>query len=633
MIMRRKCFNLRSLRSLPAGSAGLAFAALLAAGCSGGESEFEDDYDWYVNGGSGSSSDYYVDSSAGDDLDDFTVEFDYSALTETETVPTDEADESYEDYVENSEFTKTITITYSDGGVQVEGSADDVTVTADGGDVTVNSAAKKVEYVLKGSSADGSFKIYSDKKFKLTLDGVSLTNPTGAAINIQSKKRVFLCLADGTTSTLKDGASYSKVDGEDMKACLFSEGQLLFSGSGTLNVTGLCKHGICSDDYIFVRPGAQINVSVSASNGLKANDAVIINGGVLNIEVTGTAAKGISCDGTMQVSGGRTTIITSGGGELDDDDVSACAGVKCDSTFLMTGGQLLLKSTGAGGKGLSTDAPLTISGGELRVITTGRQYVQGQLDTSPKGVKSDADLTISGGTVRVRTSGGEGSEGIESKANMLISGGLVEVSSYDDALNAAKSITISGGQIYAFSSNNDGIDSNGNLNISGGTVVSVGTQTPEGGLDSDEGIFTLTGGTVIGIGGDCTSPSTSASTQPAVMYKGTGTAGAYTSLLKSDGTPMLTYKTPVSYNQMTLLLSSPDMAKGGSYTLSAGGKVSGGTFFHGLTVGGTWTDGVSDTALTLSSMVTSAGSAGGGQQGMGGQQPGGMGGNPGHGGR
>lgn len=612
---------------------------MLAVGCSSGDDLFDNDDDYTNNDDSGNNGDsngnngnQYVDSSTGDDLESFTVEFDTSALTETETIPTDETADDYEDYVENSDFTQTVTITYSNGSASVSGDVDGVTVTTSGADVTVNSGAKKVEYVLKGSSSDGSFKIYSEKKFKLTLDGLTLTNPTGAAINVQSSKRVFVCLADGTTNTLTDGTTYNTVDGEDMKACFFSEGQLLFSGSGSLSVTGQYKHGICSDDYVFFRPGVNITVKATAGNGIKSNDAVIINGGVLNIETTATASKGISTDGYMEVNGGRTTIITSGGGELDDNDVSACAGVKTDSTFLMTAGQLLLKSTGAGGKGISTDQALKVSGGDIRVITTGKQYVYGNLDTSPKGIKSDADLTISGGTVKVRTTGGEGSEGIESKANMLISGGTVEVSAYDDALNASTSITISGGSIYAYSSGNDGIDSNGTLTLSGGTVVCAGTQTPEGGFDCDQNTFTITGGTIIGIGGDSSTPTTSACTQPVILYKGSGTAGTYTSLLNSDGTPLLTYKVPTTYNQMTMLISSADLSKGSSYTLSTGGQISGGTSFHGLTTGGTWTSGTSSESVSLSSMVTSVGN--GGNSGPGGQdggQPGGQGG-PGQGG-
>jgi len=600
----------------------LTVAAMLLAACSGSDDYAVDIPTIGTNNDNGGGE----TASAGDDLETFDIVLDTSALSETETIPAGD-----DDYVENSTFSNTIAISYSEGSASVSGSVDGVTVTVDGADVTVKSTAKKVEYVLTGSSAYGSFKVYSDYKLKLTLGGLTLTNPTGAAVNIQSKKRIFVCVADGTANTLADGTTYDKVDGEDMKGCLFSEGQLLFSGTGSLSVNANYKHGICSDDYILLRPGCNVSVTASQGNGLKANDGVTIRGGVLNVSVDGTAAKGISSDGFVEVGGGRTTIITTGGGEYDADegDVSACACIKADSTMTVTGGILNLKSTGAGGKGISTDMALNISGGEVNILTTGQQYVyRNNLDASPKGMKSDADLNISGGHIKVRTSGGEGSEGIESKATMNISGGTMEVSSYDDCFNASKAINISGGDIYAYSAANDAIDSNGTLSIGGGTIICSGTSTPEGGIDCDQSTFAITGGTLVALGGDNSTPTSSACRQPSLLYGGRGTAGSYIALLDSQGEPVVTFKMPRSYNQVSMLISSPQMSQGSSYTLSVGGTTSGGTSFHGLQSGNTWSGGTSQASVTLSSMVTSVGTGSGGNQ-PGGNQPGGGGGQPG----
>lgn len=613
----------------------LAIAAMALAACSVGE-EYEDDYfidNWDNNNGNIDNGGNASNDTSGDDLETFDISFDTSLLSESETIPTDESADNYDDYLENSTFSNTVTITYSNGSASYSGNVDGVTVAVNGADVTVTSTAKKVRYVLSGSCSDGSFKIYSDYKLQLTLNGLTLTNPTGAAINIQSKKRIFVDIADGTTNTLTDGSSYTTVDGEDMKACLFSEGQLLFSGSGALTVNGNYKHGICSDDYILFRPGNNIYVATSEGNGIKANDGVAITGGVLNVSVSGTAAKGISSDGYVAVSGGRTTIITTGGAEYDSDDkdVSACAGIKADSLMTVTGGTLNLKSTGAGGKGINTDMALNISGGTINILTTGKQYVySSQLDASAKGMKSDANLTISGGKIKVRTSGGEGSEGIESKAIMNISGGTIEVSSYDDCLNASNAINISGGKIYAYSSGNDAIDSNGTLSISGGTIICSGTTTPEGGIDCDQYTFAITGGTLVAMGGDNSTPTTSACKQPSIIYSGSGTSGTYIALLNSSSSPVLTFKVPRTYSQMSAIISSPSMSQGSSYTLSIGGTTSGGTSFHDLITGNTWSEGSSSTSVTLSSMVTSVGTGGGGNQGGGGgNQPGGGGGQPG----
>ncbi len=71
-------------------------------------------------------------------------------------------------------------------------------------------------------------------------------------------KRVFVEVKTETENYLADASSYSTVTGEDEKGCFFSEGQLIFSGTGALTVTGNYKHGICSDDYVRLRSGSNI---------------------------------------------------------------------------------------------------------------------------------------------------------------------------------------------------------------------------------------------------------------------------------------------------------------------------------------------------------------------------------------
>ena len=377
------------------------------------------------------------------------------------------------------------------------------------------------------------------------------------------------------------------------------------------------KSCIASDDYLMFRPGNIINLTGTAGNGLKANDAVTINGGVLNITVSATAAKGISCDGIVAIKGGRSTILTSGGAEYDSDenDATACSGVKSDSTFTMTGGKLLIKSTGQGGKGISGDQVVNIEGGEIRIITTGSKYTySNDIDTSPKGIKADGDLNIKGGTILVRTSGGEGAEGIESKAIMTFTGGVTEGSSYDDAINAASRIVFNDGKLYAFSSKNDALDSNGNMEFNGGVAICSGSSAPEGGFDCDNNTFKVTGGTLIGTGGATSTPS-SASTQPVMIYNGSLSSGAYLTIADSNGTNVMAYK--LSQSSSVTLVSCASLKKGSTFKLSSGATVSGGTDFCGLYTGATVSGGTSLYDVTLSSMVTSVGTSTGGGQGGG----------------
>ena len=567
------------------------------------------------------------------DLTGFDISVDKTALTETESIPSD-GDEA-EDYIENNAFSKEITIVFDGNHASSTGSVDGVAVTVSGADVIIKSSAKKVSYIVSGKTTDGFLKIYSDNKFKLNLNGVDITNPDGATINIQSKKRGYIVLAEGTENTLTDGTKYSDAtDDEDMKACFFSEGKMLFSGSGTLNVFANCKAGIRSDDYMLFRPGNNIYVNATAGNAITANDAIYIKGGVINVETSAAAGKGLSSDGTVQIDGGRTTAITTGTGEYDADeqDVSGCAGVKADSCFVMNGGMLCCKSTGAGGKGISTDQTLTLNDGTIKVITTGKQYVYGNLDTSPKGIKSDGAMYLKGGTVMVRCTGGEGSEGIESKSTMDISGGEIMSYCYDDAINSSGAMNISGGKVFAMGTNNDGIDSNSTLTVSGGVVIACGTTVPEGGLDCDENTFAVTGGTLIGIGGTTSTPTTGVTTQPVAIIGGNSISnGQYLTVADAGGNNIIAFKVPRDYTQQgfTLLVSSPDFSQGNSLVFTTGATVSGGNDFCGYVTDATVSGGTSLAALTLSSIITTSnvsGGMGGGNNGMGGGNGGGPGG-------
>ena len=555
------------------------------------------------------------------DVTSFTIALDKNALAESVNVDTND-----DDYIENTTFDKTITVTFSQSGnASVSGDENGI-VSINGNDViATNNTDQVIKYVLTGETSDGFFKLYSTKKQAIVLNGVSITNPDGAAINNQSKKRTFIVLNDGTKNYLTDGANYSDAtDSEDMKGCFFSEGQLIFSGSGYLEVDANCKAGIRSDDYVRTMPKANIWVDASSGNGIRGNEAVILTGGVVNINVTGTADKGISTDGEVRIEGGRTTIFTSGGYEYDSDenDYSACSGIKADSVININGGELNIKSTGTGGKGLNCDDEININDGVVRIITTGKRQKDSKGSVSPKGIKADGKITVSGGQTQVRLEGtGDGTEGIESKSEIHIEAGTVESYSYDDAINSAGNLYIDGGYVYARSYNNDAIDANKNLYINGGVVIAEGAGQPECGLDAAEQYKAyINGGTVIAIGGGMQAIDSS-SKQASIAIS--ASMGMKVGIL--DGSKaILAYTTPSSNSGTALMISSPSFKSGSSYTLRAGCEVSGGTSFYNLTTGCTIGSGSQSLDVTASTAVNGSmggGMGGGGNMGGGGGRP------------
>ncbi|MBR1474245.1 MAG: carbohydrate-binding domain-containing protein [Muribaculaceae bacterium] len=363
--------------------------AITATACVNDDTDFSD----LINGSGGS------DKPEEEVITPIDIALDYSDLVEADdVVVTDETDEAYSDYEENTDWSYTINVAYDGDQVTLSGNTSRVRSTVEGGHVVIRSTSNRVHYVLSGTSDNGSFKIYSENKFKLTLNGLTLTNPTGAAINNQGGKSLYLVLADGTSNTLTDGATYTDIAGEQMKGTLFSEGQVLVSGKGSLNIAGNCRNALVSDDYFRFRPGCKVNITCSTGHGIKANDGIIIDGGVLNIAVSGDGSKGIRCDSTMTVNGGRTTIIATGGvaitpaTDIAAADTSSCAGIKCDWPLTINGGSLLCKATGEGGKGINNVGDIVMTGGSVQVVTLGPKNL-----ASPKGIKSDGTLTMSGG--------------------------------------------------------------------------------------------------------------------------------------------------------------------------------------------------------------------------------------------
>ena len=503
------------------------------------------------------------------------------------------------DFVEDQTWSNTVIITWTENSATVSELPEGVSVVNENGYVTITSTAKHIEYMASGEGK-GQLKFYSDYKFKLSLSDLILACADGPAVNNQSSKSMYLVLSG--SNVLSDATTY-KESAEDQKAALFSEGQILVSGDGTLDVTGNCKHAIASDDYIRVREG-ELTLKSNAADGMHANDGIIINGGLLSINA---ASEGIQCDtSSVVISGGEISIVAAGdkgilayssidisGGTISVKSVDK--GIKSKAgNITISGGNISVTTTGDDGKGvLAKLGQFSMSDGVLTVNTSG---------SSAKGIKSVGDMTISGGTITVVCSGSSsssggwfappgggggpggggpgggnessGPEGIESKAALTITGGIVYAQSSDDAINSGGDLTISGGYVCAYSTGNDGLDANGDCIINGGVVYAIAAGSPEVGIDANSEQnkkLYVKGGTVIAIGGLERGSSISTKSTSVSWSKNTWYA------LYSGNDLAFVFKTPASGgNSMTLCTSS-------SPTVSAGVSVSGGTaLFNGM---------------------------------------------------
>lgn len=339
------------------------------------------------------------------------------------------------DLVESFTFTNTVAIAMNGITATITNPLSaGMNITQVGADIVIHSTTDNVEYVLSGTATNGSVRIYSDFKFKLTLNNANITNDNGPAINIQSEKAAYIVSAAGSTNTLIDGATYVKVGTEDMKGTIFSEGQLIFSGTGNLQITGNFKHGIVSDDHIRVR-SSNITVVNAKGDGIHANDYFVADGGTIKITTK---------DDGLQVEQGYA-IVNNGNITINADD----KGVTVDYA--------------------GTDPLIipyvNINGGALTVTSVG------------EALESKAAITINKGDIKLSSQ----DDGINAATAIYINGGNIFANSTaNDAVDSNGTFTMTGGKLVALGSiaPEGGIDCDANtLKITGGILVATGGTT------------------------------------------------------------------------------------------------------------------------------------------------------------
>ena len=564
--------------------------------------------------------------------------------------------------------------------------SEDFVVTIDGANVSIVSDAgiENLQYYLSGKTSDGSFSLESDSDFELILNGVDITSSTTVPLNLAKKVDREIIVADGTTNILTDNTD------SDGKAVVNTKGETKISGTGSLTVNASKKHGISSDyDITIDGPTLTINHSAAASKGLKSDTNIIIIDGDITIVSSGTltmeeldngydptyctaigadgnfemyggnvsitlpesneAGRGIKVDGSITINDGVVNVLSNSNGDTytnsegNPDSYKSCC-IKADGNIHIINGEITLEATGSGGKCIDAEGEIHIGveNGETDLVMDMKTYGNKFLESgygenaeyaNPKILKAQDNLYIYGGNINIYAEN-DGGEGLESKNGVYILGGLIIIDTYDDAINGKYNVQVDGGTVYAYSRGNDAIDSNGTMYMNGGLLIAIGQMAPEGGFDCDQNTFAITGGTLIGVGGHHSTPTSSACTQRALVYNGI-TNGTAVRIVNENNEDLMTFQMPTysgngggggpgggggwppggggpggGGSSISLLFSSANLQQG-TITVKQGGTISGGEEFHGYFTGAEYTGSTTDQNVTISGMVTTYGGGGG----------------------
>ncbi|MBQ7331440.1 MAG: carbohydrate-binding domain-containing protein [Oscillospiraceae bacterium] len=481
----------------------------------------------------------------------------------------------------------------------------------------------KLQLVLNGVdiTSETSAALYileADKAFVTLADGTT---------NVLSNSGSFTAIDENNI----DGAVYSKQDltfnGTGSLTVTSPAGHgivckddLVFTG-GTYTVNS-ASHGLDANDSVRIAEAAlTIDAGKDAIHCENSEDAakgfIYISGGTIKAEAEG---DGIAASAYLHIEGGNFDLLVGGGAENGSKASSGNYGGFMGGGHggMLPGGNQGFTTTtttdSVSMKGLKAANSILISDGTFKI------------DSADDSIHSDVSLTINGGTFTIAsgddavhaedtltvTAGkidiSESYEGLEA-LHIDVQGGDIKLVASDDGLNAAGgtdqsgttggrdgmfgggpggmggdrpggggfggmsgnsngSIKISGGNLY-INSSGDGLDANGTLEISGGYTVVVGpTQGDTATLDYDtSGI--ITGGTFIGTGAYGMAQTFSDSKQGVVAVSVSNQmAGTQITLKDKNGNTVLEH-TP-ELNFAVVILSSPDMTKGETYTITVG---------------------------------------------------------------
>ncbi|MBR6402718.1 MAG: carbohydrate-binding domain-containing protein [Eubacterium sp.] len=297
--------------------------------------------------------------------------------------------------------------------------------TGDSGKVSLM-INKEGTFILKGNSPYAEIVVDTDNasKVELVLDSVELTNIDGAVLFVKKADKTFInCAADSVNKFSDTGEKYTDETGAN--AVIYSRDDVVFHGSGKLDVNGGYKYGIVSENDIKIL-GIELSVQAKKT-AITANDSLRISDGKLTL-VSGT--DGLHVDEGFFYEENSNISVT-----CEDDAIHA-----------------------------TTD--LTIGGGELN-ITRCREGLEGH------------NVLINGGDIMINAiddtmnAYGEGDE----PPCLTVKDGNLTLLSEGDCLDSNGAVIIDGGNLILSSKaeDDDGtIDALGGLYINGGTLIATG---------------------------------------------------------------------------------------------------------------------------------------------------------------
>ena len=486
-------------------------------------------------------------------------------------------------------------------------------VEVDGDSISI---VESGSYRLTGTMTEGHIAVEADG-VELIWDGAQIACSTAAPLSAHGDLALTLTENGGT---LSDARPDWYLDGGG--AAIAAGGIVRVSGAGALNVTAQAGDGLRAAGLRL--EGGALNVA-AGGNGVHleaeaGETAFELTGGQLTVEADGigvyaggdaalrggdlrltSGADGLYAEGALTVSGGAAQVSAGGGA-----GAASPTAAYYDSFFGYDPFDLFFGSPYYGGYdngGYEARVYDAVSAAEI-VMEDGSLV----LDASGDALRADGALTMTGGALSI-TCGGDG---LRAGGDVAVSGGVIWVDECETGLsganvsvgNAEVSIVSAGAGLYALSerggdasvldgakltiaAGGDGIAAGADVYLAGGETSICCSGRSGAPLNAAGEVF-ADGGTLIAAGGSDESAIAEDSAQAVLRarFNGTLREGVRVVVENEDGQAAFSFEPEVDFSR--LMLTSPALQQGGTYTLYVEGEALGmatvdgaETFFRG----------------------------------------------------
>ncbi len=317
----------------------------------------------------------------------------------------------------------------------------DLTQTADTSSaVTITAQDGKTEtiteegvYIITGTAKNFTVKVDADNeaKVQLVLDGLNVTNSDFPVIYVVSADKCFITTTDSTNSLSVTG-SFTTDGDTNTDAVIFSKADLVFNGTGTLEISSSGNGISGKDDIKFT--GGTYNIT-SVDDSVEANDSILVYDGTFNITSSKDGFHSEDSDddstGYVYIKGGNFTV------SAESDAIQATTICQIDGGTLSLSGREGIEAT-----------YIEINDGNI-TINASDDGINGAQKSKSFGTPT---IIFNGGYVKVTVGQGD-TDAIDCNGDIIVNGGTIDVTS-----------TMSS------------FDYDGTAQYNGGTIIINGTQ-------------------------------------------------------------------------------------------------------------------------------------------------------------